>query len=80
MQQAGFRAVYVFDVRELAAWIEANILLDLTKAPFSKSDETLVPEAGSCANCPKRTGFNKLLFSDVGKDSDCCTDPRSAFG
>src|SRR5690348_1707583 len=63
-------------VRELAAWIESNILLELTKAPFSKSDESLVPEAGSCANCPKRTGFNKLLFSDIGKQSDCCTDPQ----
>jgi ParB family transcriptional regulator, chromosome partitioning protein len=63
-------------VRELAAWIESNILLELTKAPFSKSDEALLPEAGSCASCPKRTGFNKLLFSDMGKQSDCCTDPQ----
>jgi ParB family transcriptional regulator, chromosome partitioning protein len=31
------------------------------------------PEAGSCVNCPKRTGFNKLLFPDVRKDS--CTSP-----
>jgi ParB family chromosome partitioning protein len=61
-------------VRELAAWIESNILLQLSVAPFSKSDETLVPQAGSCANCPKRTGFNALLFSDVRKDS--CTDPQ----
>jgi ParB/RepB/Spo0J family partition protein len=60
-------------VRELAAWIESNILLELSVAPFSKSDEALVPEAGSCANCPKRTGLNALLFSDVRKDS--CTDP-----
>ena len=61
-------------VRELASWIESNILLELSVAPFSKSDEALVPEAGSCANCPKRTGFNALLFSDVRKDS--CTDPQ----
>src|SRR6202158_3398360 len=60
-------------VRELAAWIESNILLELAAAPFDKQDETLVPEAGSCANCPKRTGFNKLLFPDVRKDS--CTSP-----
>ena len=53
----------------LAAWIESNILLQLASAPFDKQDETLVPEAGSCANCPKRTGFNKLLFPDVRKDS-----------
>lgn len=61
-------------VRELAAWIESNILLQLKTAPFDKQDETLVPDAGSCANCPKRTGFNKLLFADVRKDS--CTDPQ----
>lgn len=61
-------------VRELAVWIESNILLQLAAAPFDKQDETLVPDAGSCANCPKRTGFNKLLFSDVRKDS--CTDPQ----
>ena len=56
-------------VRELAAWIESNILLQLASAPFDKQDETLAPEAGSCVNCPKRTGFNKLLFPDVRKDS-----------
>jgi ParB family chromosome partitioning protein len=48
-------------------------LLQLASAPFDKQDETLVPEAGSCANCPKRTGFSKLLFPDVRKDS--CTSP-----
>jgi len=61
-------------VRELAVWIESNILLQLASAPFDKQDDKLVPEAGSCANCPKRTGFNKLLFADVRKDS--CTDPQ----
>jgi ParB family chromosome partitioning protein len=61
-------------VRELAVWIETNVLLQLASAPFDKQDEKLVPEAGSCANCPKRTGFNKLLFADVRKDS--CTDPQ----
>src|SRR5271154_4138682 len=60
-------------VRELAAWIESNILLQLASAPFDKQDETLVPEAGSCVNCPKRTGFNKLLFPDVRKVS--CPSP-----
>jgi len=54
--------------------VESNILLQLASAQFDKQDETLVPEAGSCGNCPKRTGFNKLLFADVRKDS--CTDPQ----
>ena len=61
-------------MRELGAWIESNILLQLASAPFDKQDETLLPKCGSCANCPKRTGFNKLLFADVRKDS--CTDPQ----
>ena len=47
-------------VRELAVWIESNILLQLASAPFDKQDETLVPAAGSCVNCPKGTGFNRL--------------------
>jgi ParB family chromosome partitioning protein len=33
-----------------------------------------VPAAGSCVDCPKRTGHNKLLFSELGKQ-DACTDP-----
>lgn len=59
-------------VSRLQAWIEQNIYLSLKSVPFSKDDETLLPEAGSCANCPKRTGFNTLLFSEVREDS--CTD------
>jgi hypothetical protein len=38
-----------------------------------KQDDTLVPQACSFDNCPKRTGFNKLLFPDVRKNS--CTSP-----
>jgi hypothetical protein len=56
-------------VRELAVWIETNVLLQLSSTPFDKQDEMLVSGAGSCANCPKRTGLNQLLFADVRKDS-----------
>jgi ParB family transcriptional regulator, chromosome partitioning protein len=62
-------------VRELSVWIESNILLQLASVPFDKQDETLVPGAGSCVNCPKRTGFNKLLFGDIGH-RDSCSDPN----
>jgi ParB family transcriptional regulator, chromosome partitioning protein len=61
-------------VRNLQTWIEQNILLVLKDAPFDKRDAHLVAIAGSCADCPKRTGHNKLLFSDLGK-LDACTDP-----
>ena len=63
-------------VRNLQFWIDANILLVLKDAPFNKRDAQLVPAAGSCAQCPKRTGHNKLLFGDdLGKQGDRCTDP-----
>src|SRR5437660_2890416 len=79
---AAFRSIWTSEgntqtlipVRELAAWIESNILLQLASVPFDKQDEALLPAAGSCVNCPKRTGFNKLLFADVRKD--CCTDQQ----
>src|SRR5277367_2164471 len=61
-------------VRNLQFWIDSNILLVLKDAPFDKRDGHLVPAAGSCVDCPKRTGHNKLLFSDLGKQ-DACTDP-----
>ena len=64
-------------VRNLQFWIESNVLLVLKDAPFDKRDAQLVPTAGSCADCPKRTGHNKLLFGDdFGKHNDQCTDPK----
>jgi len=63
-------------VRNLQFWIESNVLLVLKDAPFDKRDAELLPSAGSCADCPKRTGHNKLLFGDdLGKQGDRCTDP-----
>jgi ParB family chromosome partitioning protein len=77
---AAFRTVWnsgkdsriLLPVRELAAWIEQNILLSLDSVPFDKNDATFVPEAGSCAECAKRTGFNTLLFGTAVHDA--CTD------
>jgi ParB family chromosome partitioning protein len=63
-------------VRNLQFWIDSNVLLVLKDAPFNKRDAQLVPAAGSCADCPKRTGYNKLLFGDdLGRQGDRCTDP-----
>jgi len=64
-------------VRHLQQWIERNILLELAAAPFSKEDAELVPEAGSCLECPKRTGHNTLLFAEIGANQpDSCSDPK----
>jgi ParB family chromosome partitioning protein len=78
---AAFRAVWsggkesrvLLPLRDLIGWIEQNILLSLEHVPFDKDDAELVPEAGSCAQCPKRTGFNPLLFG-VMSERDRCLD------
>jgi ParB family chromosome partitioning protein len=56
-------------VTEFSHYIDSNIVLELSEAPFSREDDTLYPAAGACLNCPKRSGFNTLLFPDVKKDS-----------
>jgi ParB family chromosome partitioning protein len=60
-------------VRHLQQWIEQRLMLILNLAPFNIRDAQLVPAAGSCVDCPQRTGHNKLLFADVREDA--CIDP-----
>jgi ParB family chromosome partitioning protein len=48
----------------------------LKQAPFNKRDAQLVPAAGSCVDCPKRTGNNKLLFVEWAENESQCTDPN----
>jgi ParB/RepB/Spo0J family partition protein len=61
-------------VTRALALIEARYMLRLAEAQFDIADVQLVPAAGSCAACPKRTGNQVELFSDV-KSPDLCTDP-----
>lgn len=62
-------------VRGLIDWIDRNVHMDLHGVPFQKDDTQLVPEAGACVTCPKRTGFQPALFPDIAK-KDTCTDPK----
>ena len=55
--------------------IQKKYMLRLSGAGFKTSDPDLVPEAGPCTICPKRTGNQKELFADV-KSADVCTDPK----
>ncbi len=66
------QAEILVPVKELAGWIESNLLLDLETAPFDRADAGLLPETGSCHDCTKRTGANALLFPDA--DRDQCLD------
>lgn len=74
-QPTGEMRPVVCKVKDLSDWIEQEILLDLEAAPFSKASTILVPEAGPCITCLKRTGFVPELFPDI-KDRDTCTDPQ----
>ena len=60
-------------VRAFGQWLQQNVMLRLENAPFPITDAKLTP-AGSCKDCPKRTGANPDLFSDV-TGADVCTDP-----
>lgn len=64
----------LISVRDLAEQIDSEIHLDLNSVSFSKKDPNLVPAAGPCTTCPKRTGFIPMLFPDI-KKKDTCTDP-----
>ncbi len=53
--------------------LEESYLLRLDQAPFGIADATLVPKAGACNVCPKRTGQQRELFPDAAR-ADMCTD------
>lgn len=59
--------------READEFIRRQFMLDLSRAVFSRGDATLVPDAGTCTDCPKRTGTSPDLFGDI-KQGDTCTD------
>ena len=61
--------------RQCAEHVQRNYMLALKDARFAITDASLVPKAGSCKECSKRTGANPELFTDV-KSADVCTDPK----
>ncbi len=65
---------HLLPAKFLAAWIQANLYLSLADAPFDREDPTLNPAAGACTACPRRSGHNTALFSDVLSDE--CLDGR----
>jgi ParB/RepB/Spo0J family partition protein len=72
-------------VRTLRDAILEKFTLDLAKAIFDTQDATLLPTAGACTACPKRTGGAPDLFADFirpdgaryygKKGEQLCTDP-----
>lgn len=60
--------------RDAEKIVQGAFMLRLANAPFPIKDATLVPDAGGCNVCPKRTGACPDLFDDVA-EADTCTDP-----
>ena len=54
--------------------IEENYMIRLKGCGFSTKDEKLLPKAGPCTTCPKRTGNQKDLYPNTS--ADVCTDPE----
>lgn len=59
--------------RAMDDYIEREFMLELSRATFAIASADLLPDAGSCLACPKRTGNAPELFGDE-TDGDTCTD------
>jgi ParB/RepB/Spo0J family partition protein len=64
-------------VRDLTLVLRDEVLLGLGQAPWELHDAGLVPEAGACSACPKRTQATPDLWPGLALD-DRCTD-RTCF-
>jgi len=66
-------------VQDLENRISASLML-LIKAKWNLDDETLVPKAGSCSDCTKRSGAEPVLWYGAAdnqiKSKDRCLDPQ----
>ncbi|WP_437623359.1 ParB/RepB/Spo0J family partition protein [Sorangium sp. So ce1151] len=58
--------------------VEHEFMLRLSDAQFDPDDARLVPDAGPCSRCPKRSGAQMLLYAEAGEEEDRCSD-RACF-
>lgn len=69
---AGYEGILSY--RAAAEVIQEEFCLYLDEASFPQENLLLVPAAGACSTCPKRSGTNPELFADIER-ADVCTDP-----
>ncbi len=60
--------------RKVQADLAKRYHLVLEHAPFDTYSVDLLPAAGSCAMCPKRTANQREIFDDAYTGPDSCTD------
>lgn len=70
---------HVPSVRQLGDFIQRNVHLDMARASFDLASVELLPAAGSCNACPKRTKNAPDLLLSIERvadpNRDDCTDP-----
>jgi ParB family chromosome partitioning protein len=76
----------VISEKSLREWIQDNVNLQLKGVPWDLNDAQLLPAAGACSSCPKRSASNPALFAeltvkgeDTCFDADCFKAKREAF-
>jgi len=60
--------------RAIATALYSRFNTQLAQAVFDIEDASLVPAAGACSGCPKRTSTAQDLFGDAEHATDSCTD------
>jgi hypothetical protein len=58
-------------LEELKNYLDYNVFNNLEFADFDTTDAQLVPSAGACTLCPKRTKNAGGLFDDIVKKDNC---------
>lgn len=72
----GYSNAAYISVKDLDATVADELKL-LPKAKWDLDDETLLPKAGACSKCEKRTGHQPMLWFDSEEQieaGDQCTD------
>lgn len=62
-----------WNVREAKQFIRQRYCRELKGAPFNRKALDLIPDVGSCDDCPKRAGNDPELLAE-GVREDVCTD------
>ena len=68
-----YQAIAEPTLQTLKRAIAHDILRKLSVVPWDLNDATLVPVAGACATCPKRSSQEPLLFPELDRE-DACLD------
>ena len=80
-QEALLEKVVGLSLREATDLLNTQTTRGLRGAPFDTDDDALLPAAGSCAACPKRSGNAPALFPGVDAAEVCgdvaCWDEKA---